>query len=272
MSTPIGNLRDITLRALDILQAVDLIACEDTRVFAKLARHYGIVAPTVAYSDATQEVAEPRVLRALDDGKRVALVSDAGTPLVSDPGYRLVREALARGHLVTAAPGPSAVPMALALSGLPTDRFFFGGFLPSRPVERRRAITEAAAVPATLIFFEAPHRLAASLADLAGLLGDRAAAVARELTKLFEEVRRAPLGELAAHYARETEVKGEISIVIGPPGAAAAPQTERLDEALRLAMAGASVKDAAAEVAARFGLKRREVYARALALKREGAS
>ena len=269
MSTPIGNLRDITLRALDILQAVDLIACEDTRVFAKLARHYGIAAPTVAYSDVTQDVAEPRILRALDDGKRVALVSDAGTPLVSDPGYRLVREALARGHSVTAAPGPSAVPMALALSGLPTDRFFFGGFLPSRSVERRRAITEAAAVPATLVFFEAPHRLAASLADLAELLGDRAAAVARELTKLFEEVRRAPLGELAAHYARETEVRGEIAIVIAPPGEAAAPHVGSLDEALRLAMTGASVKDAAAEIAARFGLKRREVYARALALKRE---
>jgi 16S rRNA (cytidine1402-2'-O)-methyltransferase len=272
VSTPIGNMRDITLRALDVLQAADLIACEDTRVFAKLASHYGISAPTIAYSDATQEAGEPRILRALDDSKRVALVSDAGTPLVSDPGYRLVREALSRGHLVTAAPGPSAVPMALALSGLPTDRFFFGGFLPSRPAERRRAIAEAAVIPATLIFFEAPHRLAASLADLAQLLGDRAAAIARELTKLFEEVRRAPLGELAAHYAREPDVRGEIAIVIGPPGDAPAPTADVLDAALRLAMAGASVKDAAAEVAARFGLKRREVYARALALKREGAS
>jgi 16S rRNA (cytidine1402-2'-O)-methyltransferase len=272
VATPIGNMRDITLRALDILRAVDLIACEDTRVFAKLAHHHGISAPTIAYSDATQDAAEPRILRALAEGKRVALVSDAGMPLVSDPGYRLVREALAGGHLVTAAPGPSAVPVALALSGLPTDRFFFGGFLPARPAERRRAIAEAASIPATLVFFEAPHRLAASLADLADLLGDRAAAVARELTKLFEEVRRAPLGELAMHYGRETEVRGEIAIVIGPPGEAAAPPAEALDDALRLAMAGASVKDAAAEVAARFGLKRREVYARALALKREGAS
>ncbi len=272
VATPIGNMRDITLRALDVLRDADLIACEDTRVFAKLAGHYGISAPTVAYSDATQETAEPRILHALDEGKRVALVSDAGTPLVSDPGYRLVRQALARGHLVSAVPGPSAVPMALALSGLPTDRFFFGGFLPSRPVERRRAIAEAAAIPATLVFFEAPHRLAASLADLAELLGDRAAAVARELTKLFEEVRRAPLGELAAHYAREAGVKGEIAIVIGPPGKAAAPPAEALDEALRFALSAASVKDAAAEVAARFGLKRREVYARALALKRERAS
>lgn len=272
VATPIGNMRDITLRALDILRAVDLVACEDTRVFAKLASHYGLSVPTIAYSDATQAAAEPRILRALGDGKRVALVSDAGTPLVSDPGYRLVRKALDGGHLVTAAPGPSAVPMALALSGLPTDRFFFGGFLPAKSTERRRAIAEAAAIPATLVFFEAPHRLAASLGDLAELLGDRPAAVARELTKLFEEVRRASLGELAAQYARANEVKGEIAIVIGPPGETAAPPAEAVDAALRQAMAGASVKDAATEIAARFGLKRREVYARALALKREGAS
>jgi 16S rRNA (cytidine1402-2'-O)-methyltransferase len=272
VATPIGNLRDITLRALDVLHGADLIACEDTRVFAKLASHYGIAAPTVAYSDATQDAAEPRIMRALAAGKRVALVSDAGMPLISDPGYRLVRAALAGGHVVTAAPGASAVPMALALSGLPTDRFFFGGFLPAREGERRRAIAEAGAVPATLVFFEAPHRLAASLADLADLLGPRPAAVARELTKLFEEVRRAPLTELAEHYARHPEVKGEIAIVIGPPGEAEAPAAETLDAALRTAMAGASVKDAAAEVAARFGLKRRDVYARALELRREAAS
>ena len=272
VATPIGNLRDITLRALDVLHAADLIACEDTRVFAKLASHYGIAAPTIAYSDATQDAAEPRIVRALAAGKRVALVSDAGMPLISDPGYRLVRAALAGGHVVTAAPGASAVPMALALSGLPTDRFFFGGFLPAREGERRRAIAEAGSVPATLVFFEAPHRLAASLADLADLLGPRPAAIARELTKLFEEVRRAPLTELAEHYARHPEVKGEIVIVIGPPGEAAAPAAEALDAALRAAMAGASVKDAAAEVAARFGLKRRDVYARALELRREAAS
>ncbi|MBV8391710.1 MAG: 16S rRNA (cytidine(1402)-2'-O)-methyltransferase, partial [Alphaproteobacteria bacterium] len=190
-------------------------------------------------------------------------------PLISDPGYRLVRAALDGGHAVTSAPGPSAVPMALALSGLPTDRFFFGGFLPAKGVERRRAITEAGAVPATLVFFEAPHRLAESLADLADLLGDRPAAVARELTKLFEEVRRAPLSELARSYAAQDEVKGEIAIVIGPPGEADAADAGAIDRALREAMAGASVKDAAAEVAARLGLKRRDVYARALALKRE---
>jgi 16S rRNA (cytidine1402-2'-O)-methyltransferase len=272
VATPIGNMRDITLRALDVLHAADLIACEDTRVFAKLAAHYGIAAPTVAYSDATQDAAEPRIVRALDAGKRVALVSDAGMPLISDPGYRLVRAALAGGHVVTSAPGASAVPMALALSGLPTDRFFFGGFLPAKESERRRAIAAAAGVPATLVFFEAPHRLPASLVTLAELLGPRPAAIARELTKLFEEVRRAPLTELAEHYARHPDVKGEIVVVIGPPGEADAPAAETLDEALRAAMAGASVKDAAAEVAARYGLKRRDVYARALELRREAAS
>ena len=272
VATPIGNMRDITLRALDVLREADLIACEDTRVFAKLASHYGIAAPTVAYSDATQEAAEPKIVRALAAGKRVALVSDAGMPLISDPGYRLVRAALAADHVVTSAPGASAVPMALALSGLPTDRFFFGGFLPAKESERRRAIASAAAVPATLVFFEAPHRLAASLVDLAELLGLRPAAIARELTKLFEEVRRGPLTELAQHYALHPDVKGEIAVVIGPPGETEAPAAERLDEALRSAMAGASVKDAAAEVAARYGLRRRDVYARALELKREAVS
>jgi 16S rRNA (cytidine1402-2'-O)-methyltransferase len=272
VATPIGNMRDITLRALDVLREADLIACEDTRVFAKLASHYGIAAPTVAYSDATQDAAEPRIVRALAAGKRVALVSDAGMPLISDPGYRLVRAALAGDHVVTSAPGASAVPMALALSGLPTDRFFFGGFLPAKESERRRAIASAAAVPATLVFFEAPHRLAASLVDLAELLGPRPAAIARELTKLFEEVRRGPLTELAQHYALHPDVKGEIVLVIGPSGETEAPAAERLDEALRSAMAGASVKDAAAEVAARYGLRRRDVYARALELKREAVS
>ncbi|MBV8188468.1 MAG: 16S rRNA (cytidine(1402)-2'-O)-methyltransferase [Alphaproteobacteria bacterium] len=272
VATPIGNLRDITLRALDVLQMADLVVCEDTRVFAKLANHYGIKASTLAYSDATQDAAEPRVLAALAAGKRVALVSDAGMPLISDPGYRLVRAAVASSHLVTCAPGPSAVPLALALSGLPTDRFYFGGFLPARQGERRRAIAAAAAIPATLIFFEAPHRLAESLGDLAELLGARPAAIARELTKLFEEVRRAPLDALAAHYAADPEVKGEIAIVIGPPDGETAPVAGKLDEALLSAMSSASLKDAASEVAARYGLRRREVYARALELKREGLS
>lgn len=272
VGTPIGNMLDITLRALDVLRAADLIACEDTRVFAKLARRHGISAATIAYSDATQDAAEPRLLAALEQGKSVALVSDAGMPLISDPGYRLVRAAIARGHSVTSAPGPSAVPLAVALSGLPSERFYFGGFLPAKQVERRRAIHQAAAVPATLVFFEAPHRLAEALADLAELLGPRPASVARELTKMFEEVRRAPLDRLAEYYDKNPGVKGEIVLVIGPAGEAAAPTEGEVDEMLRATMAGASLKDAAAEVAARFGLKRREVYARALALKREGSS
>jgi 16S rRNA (cytidine1402-2'-O)-methyltransferase len=188
--------------------------------------------------------------------------------LISDPGYRLVRAAIAGGHQVTSAPGASAVPMALAVSGLPTDRFFFGGFLPAKPTDRRRAIGDVAAIAATIVFFEAPHRLAASLADLADLLGDRPAAVARELTKLFEEVRRASLPELAAHYGAQEEVRGEIVLVIGAPVEGAATTADTLDAALREAMTGASVKDASSEVAARLGLKRRDVYARALELKR----
>jgi 16S rRNA (cytidine1402-2'-O)-methyltransferase len=268
VATPIGNMGDITLRALDVLRSVDLIACEDTRVFGKLASYYGISAPTVAYSDATQDMAEPRLVKALGQGARVALVSDAGMPLISDPGYRLVRAAIAGGHQVTSAPGASAVPMALAVSGLPTDRFFFGGFLPAKPTDRRRAIGDVAAIAATIVFFEAPHRLAASLADLADLLGDRPAAVARELTKLFEEVRRASLPELAAHYGAQEEVRGEIVLVIGAPVEGAATTADTLDAALREAMTGASVKDASSEVAARLGLKRRDVYARALELKR----
>jgi len=260
---------DITLRALAVLRAADLVACEDTRVFAKLARAHAIAAPTIAYADATQAAAEPRILAALGEGKVVALVSDAGTPLISDPGYRLVRAALAAGHKVSAVPGPSAVPLALALSGLPADRFLFAGFLPAKATERRRAIAELGAVPATLVLFEAPHRLPQALADLAELLGDRPAAVARELTKLFEEVRREPLGVLARHYAAHPEVKGEIVIVIGPPAAEAVGDADAVDHALREAMASASLKDAAAEVAGRFGRPRRLVYARALELKRE---
>src|SRR5262249_14875 len=174
------------------------------------------------------------------------------------PGYRLVRAAIARNYPVTSVPGPSAVPVALALSGLPTDRFYFGGFLPAKEGDRRRAITTAGSIPATLVFFEAPHRLAASLGDLADLLGPRPAAIARELTKLFEEGGRAPLDELALHYARHPDVKGEIVIVVGSPQDDVAPAADKLDAALVEAMAGASLKDAAAEVAARYGLRRRD--------------
>ncbi len=189
VATPIGNMRDITLRALDVLQAADLIACEDTRVFAKLATHYGIAAPTVSYSDATQEKSEPRLVRALAAGKSVALVSDAGMPLISDPGYRLVRAAVEAGHPVTSAPGASAVPMALALSGLPTDRFFFAGFLPAKPTERRRAIGEVASIPSTLVFFEAPHRAAGVAGRSRGTAGRSSG---RRGARTHQDVRGSP--------------------------------------------------------------------------------
>ena len=272
VATPIGNLEDVTARALRALREADLIACEDTRTTAKLLSAHGIGTPTTPYHDHNAEKARPKLLAALEGGKTVALVSDAGTPLVADPGFKLVREAIARNIRIVPIPGPSAALAALVVSGLPSDRFLFAGFLPATSSARKTALKDLAAVPATLVFFESPQRLAESLADMAAVLGDRPAAVARELTKLFEEVRRGPLPELAAHYAGEAEVRGEIALVIGPPGEAEAPAAETLDDALRVALAGASVKDAASEVAARYGLNRRQVYARALELRREAGT
>jgi 16S rRNA (cytidine1402-2'-O)-methyltransferase len=269
VATPIGHARDITLRALDVLRAADLIACEDTRVSAKLFTLYGISTTALAYHDHNGAQMRPRLLRALQEGKIVALVSDAGTPLIADPGWRLAREAVAAGHYVTALPGPSAPVMALTLSGLPSDRFLFAGFLPERAAERKRALRDLAAVPATLIFFDSPRRLADSLADALAVLGDRPAAVARELTKLFEELRRGKLSELVAQYADAAPPKGEVVLLIGPPTAEAAPQdrTAAIDAALRGAMQSVSLKQAVADVAASLGLNRRDVYARALRLK-----
>jgi 16S rRNA (cytidine1402-2'-O)-methyltransferase len=268
VATPIGNARDITLRALDVLRAADIVACEDTRVSAKLFTLYGIHAATLAYHDHNAAQMRPRQLRALQEGKIVALISDAGTPLIADPGWRLAREAVEAGHYVTALPGASAPVMALTLSGLPSDRFLFAGFLPERSAERRRSLRELQAVPASLVFFESPRRLADSLADALAVLGDRPAAVARELTKLFEEIRRGSLQELAAHYAEAPTPKGEIVLLIGPPDADAVPPdaTAAIDAALTKAMANASLKQAVADVAAELGLPRREVYARALRL------
>src|SRR5688572_3285015 len=205
VATPIGNLRDITLRALEILAAADLVACEDTRVTRKLFDHYGLSAPLIAYHDHNAETARPKILDKLAAGGIVALVSDAGTPLISDPGYRLVREARAAGHTVTAAPGPSSALMALTVAGLPTDRFFFEGFLPAKETARRTRIGELARIPATLVLFESGPRLSATLADLAAGLGARDAAIARELTKLHEEIRRGDLATLAADYAAGAE-------------------------------------------------------------------
>lgn len=266
VATPIGNARDITLRALDTLTSVDLVACEDTRVTAKLLAIHGLRAKTIAYHDHNAERVRPLLIERLKHGESVALVADAGTPLVSDPGYKLVRAALADGIPVTALPGPSAVLTALVLSGLPTDRFLFAGFPPVKAEARRRWLAEVAAVPATLVFMESPQRLAAALADMADVFGPRGAAVARELTKMFEEVRRGPLSDLAAHYARAGPPKGEIAVVVAPPLAAAAPSAEDVERRLVSALATASVRDAAAQVAAETGLKRRDVYARALRL------
>ena len=267
VATPIGNLGDITQRALELLRTADLIVCEDTRVTAKLLARYGIATRMLPYHEHNAERMRPELLQRLAEGRAIALVSDAGTPLVSDPGYKLVREAIAAGREVTALPGASASLTALLLSGLPPDRFFFAGFLPAKSGERRRDLAGLAAIPATLIFYASANRLAESLADMRAALGDRPAAVARELTKLHEEVRRGGLGALADHYAKAGPPKGEIVIVVGPPLAETAAVSEAdLDRALKQALAHMSLKDAAAAVAAATGRPRREIYARALAL------
>jgi 16S rRNA (cytidine1402-2'-O)-methyltransferase len=270
VATPIGNLGDISRRALDVLRRADRIACEDTRVTRKLMSAEGIATPLSAYHDHSSPRERRRLLQAVAEGQAIALVSDAGTPLVSDPGFKLVREAIAEGLAVTALPGPSAPLVALLLSGLPSDRFFFGGFLPARSGARRSALQELRGLNASLIFFEGAQRLAACLKDLAAVLGAREAAVARELTKLHEELRRGSLDALAAHYAEVGAPRGEIVIVVGPPAAAEAGAGFDLDAALGDALQHASLRDAAATVAAASGLPRREVYARALELAKAG--
>lgn len=269
VATPIGHLRDISLRALDLLAAADVVACEDTRVTEKLMTRYGLAASRLPYHEHNAERMRPVLIERLRAGAVVALVSDAGTPLVSDPGYKLVRDAIAAGVAVTALPGPSATLDALVLSGLPSDRFFFQGFLPPKEAARRRVLAELVGLRATLVFFETGPRLSAALADMAAVLGDRPAAVARELTKLYEEVRRGTLGELAAHYAAAGAPKGELAIVVGgttEEAERAAVTEDALDAALDTALETMSVKDASAAVAEATGLPRREVYQRALAL------
>jgi len=266
VATPIGNLGDVTLRALAALAGADLIACEDTRVTRKLLDRYGIRTPLTPYHDHNATDARPKLLRRLGEGAAIVLVSDAGTPLVSDPGYKLVRAVQEAGHSVTALPGASAVLAALGVAGLPTDQFLFAGFLPPKAGARRTRIAELARIPATLVLFETGPRLAATLADLAAGLGQqRDAALCRELTKLHEEVRRGDLTTLAAHYAAE-EPRGEIVLVIGPPALTEQPSAEDADELLRGALARTSLKAAVAEVAATTGLPRRQIYQRALAL------
>ena len=269
VATPIGNLGDITLRALEALAGADIIACEDTRVTRKLLDRYGITTPLMPYHDHNAAEARPKILARLAAGAAVALVSDAGTPLISDPGFKLVRAACEAGHAVTALPGASATLAALTVAGLPTDRFFFEGFLPPKEAARRTRIAELKRIPATLILFETGPRLAATLADLAAGLGAREAAICRELTKLHEEVRRGDLAELARHYADAEEPRGEIVIVIAPPAEETPPDATELDELLRQALDRVSVKDAVSEIADATGLSRRDIYQRALALAKE---
>jgi 16S rRNA (cytidine1402-2'-O)-methyltransferase len=271
VSTPIGNLQDFSPRASEALSGVDAILCEDTRTSATLLRAHGISTRTQALHEHNESARIPALIEAMANGQRFALISDAGTPLVSDPGYRLVRAAIAAGLRISGIPGPNAALLALTLSGLPPHPFLFTGFLLPKSGGRRSALqglraAEMAGLSATHIFYEAPHRLAEFLADAAAVLGPRPAAVCRELTKHFEEVRRAPLDELAAHYAAH-QARGEICIVIGPAPAETAT-AEDLDAALRQALASMSVKDAAAHVATATGLPKKQVYQRALELGR----
>ena len=265
VATPIGNLSDLSPRAADILARADLIAVEDSRVTAKLLHHIGVRRPMLPYHDHNGERVRPQLLDRMRDGS-VALVSDAGTPLISDPGYKLVRDAREAGIRVTTIPGPSAVVAALTLAGLPTDRFLFLGFLPPKPGAKSAAIAEAATVRATLVLYESGPRLAATLLALREGLGEREAAVAREISKKFEETVTGTLSFLAERYS-EAPPKGEIVIVVAPPGEAEAACEEQVDEALREAMGRLSASRAAAEVAEKLGVPRRQAYERALKLK-----
>jgi 16S rRNA (cytidine1402-2'-O)-methyltransferase len=270
VATPIGNLGDITLRALALLKAADLIVCEDTRVARKLLSAYGLSGRLIAYNDHNAAKSRPRILESLARGEVVALTSDAGTPLVSDPGYRLIQEALAADCPVTALPGASAVLTALVLSGLPAERFFFVGFLPSKRAKRRSAVAELAAIPGALVIFEAARRLAPLLADLAEVLGPRPAVVARELTKLHEELRRGDLTTLAAHYGAAGPPKGEVVVVVAPPPAPAeTPESDAgaADALLGAALARLPLREAVALAVEAGAGPRRVLYRRALALK-----
>lgn len=267
VATPIGNLGDITLRALATLKAADLVLCEDTRVTRKLFDRYGIASRLLAYHDHNAASVRPKILRELAGNAAVALVSDAGTPLVSDPGYKLVTEVLEAGHRVFPVPGASALLAALVAAGLPTDRFFFEGFLPPKSGQRKHRLAEIKEIPATLVFYETGPRLAGCLTDLAEIFGARTASVCRELTKAFEETRRDTLAELAAHYEANGAPKGEIVIVVSPRGAREKTVSpDELDARLKRALKHGTLKDAVAAVAGETGIKKREVYARALAL------
>jgi len=262
---PIGNLGDLTPRGAEILRLADVVAVEDTRVSARLLRHAGSDRPMIPYHDHSADSVRARLVDRMA-GESVALLSDAGTPLISDPGYKLVRDARAAGRRITTLPGPSAAIAALTLSGLPTDRFLFMGFLPSKAKARGDALDEVAALRATLVFYESGPRLSDSLSAMAAHLGDREAAVSREISKTFEETATGTLRQLSARYA-DTPPKGEIVVTVGPPGEAPPPSAEDVDGALLDAMIRLPVSKAAGEVAKKFGLDRRALYDRAMELK-----
>ena len=266
VATPIGNLGDITLRALETLAGADVLACEDTRVTRVLLDRYGIRQRPYAYHEHNAGDAGPKLIAALEQGRSVALVSDAGTPLVSDPGFRLVEQALAAGIRVVPIPGPSAVLAALTASGLPSDAFLFAGFLPVKDGQRKTRLTQVAAVPATLIFFESPRRLADTLVAMAEVLGDRPAAIGRELTKTFEEMRTGTLAALAAHYADAPTPKGEIVICVGPPDGKA-DEPRDIDRLLTSLAAEMPASKAAAEAAKMTGQPKQALYRRLLELR-----
>lgn len=266
VATPIGNLGDITNRAADILARVDHIACEDKRLTSRLLHHLGIKKSLLSYHDHSNEQERARIVMMMAT-QAIALVSDAGTPLISDPGYKLVRDARAAGVAITTLPGPCAAIAAITLAGLPTDRFLFAGFLPPKSGARRTAIGELAQVPASLVFYESGPRLAASLADLATVLGNREACIARELTKIYEEAVTGTLSDLAARYTDAPAPKGEIVIVIAPPDAPPAPDAADVDAALRDALASMSAAKAASFVAKATGADRHALYAQAIKIK-----
>ncbi len=272
IATPIGNASDITLRSLDALRDADALVAEDTRVARRLMDLHGVSLggrPLIAYHDHNAGAALPRILALLHEGQRVVFLSDAGTPMVADPGYRLAKLAIDEGIPLGATPGPCAAIMALTLAGLPSDRFTFAGFPPPKSEARRRFLRELALIPSTLLLYESPKRLAASLADMAEVFGPREAAVARELTKMFEETRRAPLDVLAQAYAEEGAPKGEVVIVIAPPAAPEPAGEGDIDEALRMALETMTVKDAVKTVSIALDLPRKQVYDRALVLRDE---
>ena len=272
VATPIGNLGDITVRALATLAAADTVLCEDTRTSGKLMERFAIKTRLSPYHEHNAQKVRPAILERLKQGAAMALISDAGMPLVSDPGYRLVKEAAEQGIPVTACPGPSAVLTGLALSGLPTDRFLFAGFVPQKHGERQRLFAEFEKLKATLIFFESPHRIVDTLHDLATALPGRAVAVTRELTKLHEEVLRGSASEIAGTLGARPAVKGEITLIIGPPTEEEAVPEDVLTDAIATAVATMPASKAASEIAKRFNLNRSDVYQRILDMKgRDGA-